>query len=225
MRRSALRNRPRRKAATARQPSILILRLDSETLAHDGLTLADQLTIGTQLSTHGLNARVVTVDGTTDSHLTQTLRRLAERRDRFELIVVIGHSNETTIRHASDASCDWSTFAKYLEVFLPRQLALIACSAGGSRTACQLFAALPRLDRIFASPECVNVDLAGLILLAAGASLATKRRKSAVVPGLKAIALFTTGRRLKVWRRRGTPDEQDTLEDVLAWAVRGLNRS
>ncbi len=70
------------------------------------------------------------------------------------------------------------------------------------------------------SGKCVNVDLAGLILLAAGDSLATRRRKSTVVPWLKTIALFTTGRRLKVWRRHGTPADQEILEDVLAWAMR-----
>jgi hypothetical protein len=145
---------------------------------------------------------------------------VAERRERFDIIVVIAHSNNAIIRHASDDWREWPAFAKYLEPFAPRQLALIACAAGGHEVATPLFAALPRLDRIFASPECVNVDLANLILLVAGYSMTSGRAKSGVVPWLKFIALIRTGRRLKVWRRRGAPSGQEIWEDVLVWASR-----
>lgn len=110
------------------------------------------------------------------------MQTVAERRERFELVVLIAHSNESIIRHARDGSREWPAFAKYLEPFAPRQLALIACAAGGHAVAAQLFSALPRLDRIYASPEYVNVNLANLILAVAGYSMTGGRAKGRRYP-------------------------------------------
>ncbi len=222
MRNAATRSRRQKKSRRAPKlpPSILVLRLDSEKLTLDGLTLGNEIAFAGQLSTLCLNARLVTINSTTDGNLVAQLRPLAERRERFDLIVVIAHSNESIIRHASDGWREWPAFAQYLEPFAPRQLALIACAAGGHPVAAQLFSALPRLDRIFASPECVNVNLANLILLVAGYSMTGGRAKGEAVSWLKLIALIGTGRRLKVWRRHGAPSGQEIWEDVLAWASR-----
>ena len=64
------------------------------------------------------------------------------------------------------------------------------------------------------------MNLANLILVVAGYSMTGGRAKGGVIPGLKLIALIGTGRRLKVWRRRGAPSGQEIWEDVLAWASR-----
>ncbi|MDO8544493.1 MAG: hypothetical protein Q7S40_28975 [Opitutaceae bacterium] len=222
MRKSATKIRRRKKTRSApkRPPSILVLRLDSEKLKADGLSLGNEISFAHQLSAACLRAQVVTVNATTESDLVAQLRALAERRERFDLIVVVAHSNDSIICFASDQKREWPVFATYLEPFAPRQLALIACLAGGRMVANQLFFGLPALDCIYASPECVNVDMANLILVVAAYSLTRGRGKDEVTPWLKTFAFIGMGRRLKVWRRRGGPSGQDIWEDVFAWAMR-----
>ena len=222
MRRARTKNPTRKRPHRAPKlpPSILILRLDSEKLTRDGLTLGDEIAFASQLSKLCLGSRVVTINATTDSDLVARLRSVAEDRKRFDLIVVVAHSNESIICHASDGRRQWPEFAKYLEPFAPRQLALIACAAGGPVIAKQLFSTLPRLDRIYASPECVNINLANLILLVAGYSLLGRNSTGGLIPWVKLASLFGTGRRLKVWRRHGAPSGQEIFENILAWASR-----
>lgn len=67
--RTKIRQRKKPRRARSPQPSILVLRLDAEQLTLDGLTLGNEIAFAGQLSALCLNARVVTINGTTDSNL------------------------------------------------------------------------------------------------------------------------------------------------------------
>lgn len=203
---------PRRRPAG---PSVLILRLDHDKLVRDGLTLGEEVAFGTRLGQLCLGAQVATVNGTAMDELLQQLGKVARHHSRFNLIVVIGHSNDSGIRLASDRWADWPLFAEYLRPFSPRKLALIACLAGGEAVSRQLFSVLPTLNYIYASPDCIGVDLANLILLLSAHALSVRRPSSDLVSWAKAAALGGCGRRLKIWRRKAARSAHDDWEDLL----------
>lgn len=199
---------------------MLILRLDANRLSQDGLTLGDETAFVALLSKVCLGARVTTVDGTTEGDLRNQLAVIAARGEHFDFVVTVGHSNESGIRLASDRFVDWKAFARYLEPFAPSRVALIACAAGGRAVADALFGELPKVDRLYASPESVDPNLAALILFLAPYVMAVRKPAADVIVSVKAVALLGMGRRLKEWRRNGPPTGQDIWEDVIAWLLR-----
>jgi hypothetical protein len=189
--------------------------LDADKLLHDGLTLGDEVAFCSRLGRMRAGARVTVIDSTTKGDLSIRLAEALALNKSFDLIVAIGHSNDSGIRVASDLFVEWPVFAMFVKEFSPRILALVACSAGTRSTADALFSKIPSLDRIYSSPEPVTTNVAGLILVIAGYAWPVRIPDPGAVKILKAVSLLGTGRRLVEWKRRGTLRGREIWEDLL----------
>jgi hypothetical protein len=131
--------------------SLLILECDAFKLASQGLGFADQLSATTSFLSP--DARIAVVKAREKQDLLRQFAALAEAGRRFRSIVVIGHSNESGLRLASDLPASWETFAKWLQPFEPSQLILAACKAGELAPVASMFAGLPTLRDVYAPPH------------------------------------------------------------------------
>ncbi len=189
--------------------SLLILHLDVEKLRSDGLHLNDVAQFSGALSAVAFGAPVVIENTTSSGHLHETLAGFVSAKRTFDVIVVVAHSNAEGIRVASDLSVTWDAFAGYLKPLKPRRLLLVACQAGRWNAGEALFAAMPKLQRIFACPVNASKDFGALMLLAVPYVVAERRPKDQHVRWSQFAAIAMTGRQLREWRRRtdkGNPD-------------------
>ncbi len=149
-----------------KNPSVLVLELNTEQLSRENLSLAKQ--VEAEVQRLGLTVQVVQT--TTQDELGGALTRLAEARRTFHVVVVIAHSNEEGIQIAcdpmnqGDGFVSWRAFTSYLNLFSTQRLLLVACEAGRSTPARALFEGLPRLSRAYASPVPMTKAQAKLVL-------------------------------------------------------------
>lgn len=194
--------RPARRKRRGLPPqSLLVLHLDADRLRADGLHLGDVAHFTGALSTIALSAPAVIKDTTSTGHLHETLAQLATARMKFDVVVVIAHSNAHGIRIASDCFSSWEAFAGYLKPFRPRRLLLVACKAGRWDPGEALFTRLPKLRRIFACPVNASKDFGALMLLAVPYVVALRRPPDPHVTWSQILSVAATGRQLREWRR------------------------
>ncbi len=208
--------------------SLLILHLDADRLRNDGLHLGDVAQFSGEFSRIALGASVTIEETTSNHHLCEKLATLALEKKRFDVIVVIAHSNAQGIRIASDAFVSWGAFAGYLTPFQPRRLLLVACKAGRWNASNALFAAMPKLQRIFACPVNASRDFGALMLFAVLHVVAERRLKDRHVMWWQVASIVTTGRQLREWRRTtdaGNPDSAifDQITDFAAPCARQVS--
>ncbi len=199
--------------------SLLILHLDAERLRADGLHLGDVAQFSGALSAVAFGAPVMVEDTTSTSHLHETLARLATAKKKFDVVVVVAHSNADGIRVASDLFTTWDGFAGYLKPFQPRRLLLVACKAGRWDAGEGLFGAMPQLRRIFACPVNASKDFGALMLIAVPYVVAERSPKDRHVTWSQIASIAATGRQLREWRRTtdaGNPDSAtfDLIADL-----------
>lgn len=149
-------SRPRRK-------SLLILECDAERLAAQSISMAEEIKIVAQL--FAPKAKVEVVKTTTEEALKAQFAHLAENNHRFGIIVVIGHSNTSGLNLTSDRGVSWAAFAKWVELFEPKQMALIACQSGWILPVQELFVGVATLKEIYASPTNTTKPQAEVIKL------------------------------------------------------------
>ena len=197
--------------------SLLILHLDADRLRADGLHLGKVARFAGAVSTLALRSPVVMEDTTSSDHLHETLARLVTTKRRFDVVVVIAHSNAQGIRIASDLFTTWDAFAGYLKPFHPRRLLLVACKAGRWDAGEALFSRMPQLRRVFACPVNASRDFGALMLFAVPYVVAERRPKDRHVRWSQIATIAATGRQLREWRRTedaGNPDS--AIFDLIA---------
>jgi len=218
-RRSANGARARRPRRTPGPQSLLILHLDAEKLHRDGLHFGDIATFSGGVSALALGSDVVIKDSTSRDDLTRVRSELTARAKRFDVVVVVGHSNARGIRMACNHFADWSEFAAYLKPLGPRRLLLVACQAGRWDAGEALFSANRELKRIFACPVNASKDFGALMLFTVPYVVAERRPRDKHVLASQLMSVALTGRQLREWRRttdNGNPDSSifDLLADV-----------
>jgi len=208
-----------RRAATRKRTSssILVLQLDSTKLEADGLDLVPFTELVASIAPR---AQMTIVRGTT---LHELLRQLAELHgQKFDVISVIGHSNERGIVLGAGRQVDsWEAFAQYLKPFEPRRLALIACRAGRALPSRVLFSALPKLRRIFATPVLADRVQGQVMLALLPYILERKVPPRTALRTVQAGLALLRGRQLWEWRRTDFERNRDDpfaplVEDMLA---------
>ena len=172
------------------------------------------------MSVFSPEARVVVVQATTFDDL---LRRLAELHgQKFEVVAVVGHSNELGIVLGANRSTDtWEAFARYVKPFEPRRLMFVACKAGRALPSRAIFSVLTKVRRIFATPVLAN-RLQGQVMISLlphilGRPVPSRDLLRSVQAGLVVLQ----GRQLWEWRRvdfeRNRHDPlRPILEDLFA---------
>jgi hypothetical protein len=200
-----------RSPSRPRQPSLLILQFDTERLRDDGLCLIDKARFVALLGAFNSGADVEVCATTDLRDLLDQLAALVKQERRFDVVVCIGHSNETGIKVASDKFVDWEAFAGYLKPFEPRRLLLIACRAGRWPAANVLFRKLPKLRRIFASPMNTSKNLGDLLLWAVPYLLEARSPRAKLVQYGQIAAAALTGGQIRQWIRTRDMDNPDGM--------------
>lgn len=203
---------------TLKPQSLLILRLNAAKLRSDGLHLGDVAHYSAAISAVALGSEVVVKETTTLDELHRTLAELDLAKRKFDVIVVVAHSNAEGVRIASDAFVDWNAFTAYWKRFSPRRLLLVACKAGRWDAGEALFSGIPTLRRIFACPVNASKDFGAMMLFAVPYVVANRTPKDKHVFWSQVAAIAATGRQLREWRRTtdaGNPDSSvfDVLSD------------
>jgi len=219
--------RKRKKAARrSREKSILVIQFDSEKLEADGLDLAP---FAQAAALFAGSTAVEMVRATTQDDLHTKLATLVGRT--FAVVATIGHSNESHIRIAPDAAVSWDAYAEYLKPFEPKRLAIVACRAGQAAPVGRLFARLPKLRRVYATPARANRRMGSVMVL-----LLPYLVERPVPPRdllrLLQVGFALDGRQLWEWRRTDwtrtkddvfTPLFHQLLQDVGEEFVRALS--
>lgn len=210
--------------APSKPQSLLILHLDAEKLRIDGLHLGDEAAFAAALSEVLLGSEVVVGDATVVAELNALLAAYVVAKRTFDVVVVVAHSNSDVIRVGRDLVLPWDKFAGFLQPLKPRRLLLVACRGGRWDAGESLFAAMPRLRRIFACPVNASRNFGALMLLLVPYVVANRRPKDKHVLCSQVAAIAATGRQLREWRRttdKGNPESLmfDFLADLAdPWA-------
>lgn len=141
--------RPREKPSFIAK-SLLILECDAEKLAAQSISMADE--IRAVIQTFAPSVKVEVAKTTTEENLRSLFARLAEDNSRFNLIVVVGHSNASGLCFTSDRYVSWATFAKWVNLFESTKMVLVACQSGQATPVRDLFVEIPTLKEVYAPP-------------------------------------------------------------------------
>jgi hypothetical protein len=187
---------------------LLVLQLDSDRLAGDGLSLAP---FASAVSAFCVGAKVMVITATTRDDLQGKLSDLVLGGLAFDVVVVIGHSNFMGMRVAPDRFAEWDEFAKWVKPLHPRRLMLVACQAGRWPAADLLFRKLPKLRRIYASPVNASVHVGQLMLAMLPALVHVKAPRNDVVRAAQAALAAITGVQVRQWVRGQDKDNPEGL--------------
>jgi hypothetical protein len=147
---------------------------------------------------------IVLVRTSTVSELGATLASVWNRFGRFRSVLVIGHSNAKGLQLTNDHFFEWNAVGQWLKKFEPRSLFLAACDAGGSEAVRRLFASIPSLRDVYASPIKLysgqTAPLAVLIL----SSVQQRRIDNKARRVLQGVNYVLTGGQLYRWKRSET---------------------
>jgi hypothetical protein len=192
---------PRRKPRS-RPPldkSLLILECDVFKLATQGLDFADQINATTSLLSP--DARIAVVKACGKQDLLRKFAALAEADHRFRSIVVIGHSNVSGIKLASDLPASWDAFATWLRPFAPSQLILAACKSGELTPVTSMFAGLPTLQNVYAPPHTTTKQQVQAIMLLLPHLMNSRTVESSLVRVVQFGNFLLTRGLIVRWRR------------------------
>mgnify|MGYP006981485431 CR=1 FL=1 len=195
--------------------SMLVVHCDSLQLKKDQLHLGSEVSIARSAAKllSNFEAVVTVIDGTNRDSLIVDLAGLGDRQ--FDVVYMVGHSNATGLRIASDPDVGfigWDELCDYLRPFKPRRLVLAACQAGRFPAAKALFDGVGSLQQIVASPVNASKNHARLLL-----SVATITMDAPIPVELLRICQgigTVLGGQLRYWGREDMNDPSGQLFDL-----------
>jgi hypothetical protein len=187
--------------------SVLIIHFDAAHLRADGLHLGSVACTSAVVSKFLVDSDVELRDVSTPEELESTMGAFRKQRRKFDLVVVIAHSNERVIRMAHETLAPWSDFATWVRPLRPRRLVLVACKAGRWPAAQTLFGANRDLTRIYGCPANVTKDLGAYMVTFIPYLAAHRRPKDSHVRAAQLLTMATTGLQLREWKRTADKDQ------------------
>jgi hypothetical protein len=157
------------------------------------------------------------VRATTLKSLLDDSAKIAEDGLRFDVILLVGHSNVSGIRLTEDRVATWSELAKWIKPFHPKWLVLACCEGGRWLPGNALFQGIDTLGGIFGTPvpsgqsQLQGVKLLALWLLAHGRISSDWLRLGQIIHFALTDGLIFRLTRTE-WRRGGS-------EEGLAWTM------
>jgi hypothetical protein len=145
--------------------------------------------------------RIVFVGTSTTSELGQSLAAVWNANGRFRSILVVGHSNATGLQLTADQFFAWDAIGKWLEKFEPEFLFLAACDAGQSRAVRRLFAPIPSLREVYASPIKLYLGQTAPLVALIISVLQNRKVDDDVSHILQALNFVITRGQLYRWKR------------------------
>jgi hypothetical protein len=214
----------RTKAAAPTPPSLLVFVHDVGRLRADGLDLTAVAQFAGVVCQFVSGAHVEVREIDDERSLLDACAELARDARTFDVVVSIGHSNDSGIQVARDRFADWEWYASLLKAFQPKRLLLVACQAGRWPAASTLFSRLRRLRRIFASPVNVSGALGAVMVSLVPYLLEVKAPRVGVVTAAQVALAAATGGQVRQWMRADAADPDGHLLDLVAVAVDPLVR-
>jgi hypothetical protein len=212
--------KPAKKRASAgpkdKRPSLLILECDAEKLAKQSLAIGSDVHELIGRWAPGV-IRTELVRTASEVDLLEQLGRAKEKHGRFDLVLVVGHSNPQGLCLTAERFVPWGVFAKWIEIFEPKKVLLVACEAGRWLAAKAIFDGVPKLKEVYASPVVMNRHQATAVLLLVFYFLLVKSPDAEHVQMIQAINLFRSGGLLYRWTRKECKDEG--LAEGVKWDV------
>jgi len=145
--------------------------------------------------------RIVLVPTSSLSELGPSLAGASAEYGRFRSVLVVGHSNAMGLQLTNDHFCSWQAVGQWVAKFEPEFLFLAACEAGRSEAVRRLFAPIPSLKEVYASPiqfyAGQSAPLVGLITQA----LKDRKIDSDASSFMRTLNYAITGGQIFTWRR------------------------
>jgi len=209
--------------------SVLIIHFDAAQLRAEGLHLGSVACTSAVVSKFLLDSDVEQRDVSTPDELRYTMDAFQAHKRKFDLVVVIAHSNDQVIRMARDTCASWTDFANWLRPLRPRRLVLVACKAGRWPAAQTLFETNRALTRIYGCPANVTKDLGAYMVTFIPYLAANRRPKDDHVRIAQVLTMATTGLQLREWRRTADKDRPgcvlyDLVSDMAHPIIQQLRR-
>jgi hypothetical protein len=152
--------------------SVLILECDAERLALDGISMARDVQSMVERLLPAVRRDLVQV--TTEQKLLADFAERATRGNKYDVVLVVGHSSLEGLALARDRRPRWPVVARWLELFSPRVVVLAGCEGGRWLPSRALFDGLNSLKEIYGTPvlstqpQLRALELLVVFLLAGG---------------------------------------------------------
>lgn len=160
------RNRPRL------PQSVLILECDAERLERDGISMARDVHFMVERLLPAARRDLVQV--TTEQKLLADFADRATRGNKYDVVLIVGHSSLEGLALARDRRPRWPAVATWLEPFSPRTIVLAGCEGGRWLPSKALFDGVGSLKEIYGTPVLSSqpqlraLELLVVFLLAGG---------------------------------------------------------
>lgn len=202
--------------SSKRPKSLLVLHLDAAKLRKDGLHFEQIADVVGALSVLD-GAHVERHDVETFTELEAKLDAFKRAKQTFDVVVIVGHSNDRRIQAAESRFLAWDLFADLLRPLAPRRLLLVACKGGRAAVGQCFFNAIPLLRRIYACPVNATKEFGQLMMFAIPYVLENRTPKSRHVFAAQVAFGLLAGGQLREWKRTTDKGNADTvILDVLA---------
>lgn len=187
-----------------RRKQVLIIECDSFTLENQDLAVGEEIKIQVQgaFEKNGIDLIKAFNKNSFDQELDVILRKYSRP---CKTIVLVGHSNQSSIKLTSDLFVNWQELGERLEPFLPEQLIFLACQAGDILACEVLFESIPSLQQIFASPVNVSKSQQDIIIQKILYTLAMQKENSLVINLFQLVSAVIT----KEWMFSRTREEYE----------------
>lgn len=130
--------------------SVLILECDAERLELDGISMARDVHSVVERLLPAVRRDLVQV--TTEHKLLTDFADRATRGNKYDVVLVVGHSSLEGLALARDRRSRWPVVARWLEPFSPRVVVLAGCEGGRWLPSKALFDGLNSLNEIYGTP-------------------------------------------------------------------------
>jgi hypothetical protein len=145
----------------------------------------------------------------TEGRLTNDFASIKEKHNRFNTILLVGHSNPQGLQLADGVFRQWAVVANWLAPFKPKTILLVACSGARFEGARALFEGLNSLRDLYGSPIELTSQQTIPLTVATLASLAGKPLSKDVNASIQAVNFMLTRGVSYHWSRDEVLNEQN----------------
>ena len=208
---------------TKRRPAaahLLVLECQEQKLNGQGLNFGSRTV--PFLKTLFPTKRIVLVPTSSGCELGASLAETLAKYGRFRSVLIVGHSNAMGLQLTNDQFCSWQAVGQWVTKFEPEFLFLAACEAGQSEAVRSLFAPVPSLREVYASPIQFYADQSAPLVAMIALVLKDRKIDSEASFFMRTLNFAVTGGQIFRWRRGEVGEGAelsgkiwDSLADVL----------
>jgi hypothetical protein len=196
------RKRPTSVGFTRRRPAaahLLVLECQEQKLAGQALNFGSKTV--PFLKALFPTKRIVLLPTSSLCELGPSLAEASDKYGRFRSLLIVGHSNAMGLQLTNDHFCSWQAVGQWITKFEPEFLFLAACEAGRSEAVRSLFAPVPSLREVYASPIQLYAGQSTPLVLLIASVLKARKIDSEASSLMRTLNYAITGGQIFRWRR------------------------